>query len=133
MRINIQGRRPQVAAALVALFLAIAVFGWGLQYKLSLYDHPSDHPSSAPHAKLLSQKERPASSNAVGLIVPDTRQLQSSVLLLALLVWTISLGSYVTQFSWMRSRALISYSSQQRSAVSNYFAFRPPPTIFLSN
>jgi hypothetical protein len=42
------------------LMLGMAVFGWGLQYKLSLYKGKDSVSHLAPVAKLLSQKERPA-------------------------------------------------------------------------
>lgn len=38
------------------LGLAVSVFGWGLKYKLSLYDAP--HLQLIPAAKLLSKNER---------------------------------------------------------------------------
>ena len=41
------------------LMLSMAVFGWGLQYKLSLYKAKNSITHLAPEAKLLSQKERP--------------------------------------------------------------------------
>jgi hypothetical protein len=53
-------RRRYPALALTAL-LGLAVFIWGLHYKLSLYQTAGIH-QTVPAAKLLSQKERPASS-----------------------------------------------------------------------
>ena len=44
--------------------LSMAVFGWGLQYKLSLYKGKTSITHLAPEAKLLSQKERPMASQA---------------------------------------------------------------------
>jgi hypothetical protein len=44
--------------------LCMAVFGWGLQYKLSLYKGKDSVSHLAPVAKLLSQKERPAAGQA---------------------------------------------------------------------
>ena len=41
------------------LTLSMAVFGWGLQYKLSLYQAKGSTAHLTPEAKLLSQKERP--------------------------------------------------------------------------
>jgi hypothetical protein len=46
------------------LMLCMAVFGWGLQYKLSLYKGKDSVSHLAPVAKLLSQKERPAAGQA---------------------------------------------------------------------
>jgi len=47
--------------ALFLVMLALAVFGWGLHYKLSLYRSRSHLARPAQAAKLLSQKERPVS------------------------------------------------------------------------
>jgi hypothetical protein len=60
------------------LVLLLAVFGWGLQYKTSLYqDQRSNlHSKSLPPAKLLSEAERIASSkhavSSAGLITGVT-------------------------------------------------------------
>ena len=40
--------------------MSLAVFTWGLQYKLSLYKASEQAKPTIPAAKLLSQKERPA-------------------------------------------------------------------------
>ncbi len=42
----------------VFLVLAISVFTWGLQYKLSLYDPPHSTSHAIPEAKLLSRDEQ---------------------------------------------------------------------------
>ena len=42
------------------LLLALAVFGWGLHSKLSLYHIRARASETAPIAKLLSERERPA-------------------------------------------------------------------------
>jgi hypothetical protein len=58
--LEVKTRRRYPALALAAL-LCLAVFMWGLHYKLSLYHTAGSH-QTAPAAKLLSQKERPAAS-----------------------------------------------------------------------
>src|ERR1700722_12761941 len=52
-------RRRAFLLPLSLLMLSMAVFGWGLQYKLSLYKSKNSITHLAPVAKLLSQKERP--------------------------------------------------------------------------
>ena len=53
------------------VLVVFAVFSWGVQYKLSLYDWPAKTVAATPHAKLLSQKERPiAVHEAVTEIFP---------------------------------------------------------------
>ena len=44
--------------SLASLGLAVCVFAWGLQYKLSLYDPPQAASHRIPQAKLLSRNER---------------------------------------------------------------------------
>jgi hypothetical protein len=129
---KIKGRRVQVSVALGVIFLALAVFGWGLQYKLSLYGHSSEFPNSIPHAKLLSPKERPTSSTAIRLIGSNTQPPHLPVGFFVLFVGIALLGSSAVQFSWLRNRVSVNYSAKQRSAASNYFAFRPPPRTYLS-
>jgi hypothetical protein len=49
--------RKRLPIGMLALLLAI--FGWGLEYKTSLYQHWRDpHPSSIPPAKLLAEGEK---------------------------------------------------------------------------
>ncbi len=58
---NSSGNRHRaVLLPLGLLMLSMAVFGWGLQYKLSLYQGKDSITHLTPAAKLLSQKERPA-------------------------------------------------------------------------
>jgi hypothetical protein len=52
-------QRRVVLLPIGLLLLSMAVFGWGLQYKLSLYQGKDSITHLAPVAKLLSQKERP--------------------------------------------------------------------------
>jgi hypothetical protein len=47
------------AIAVSVLLLALAVFGWGLHSKLSLYHIRTRASETAPIAKLLSERERP--------------------------------------------------------------------------
>jgi hypothetical protein len=57
-------RRAQLQRVLPAgifvIVLALAVFGWGLHSKLSLYHVSAQSSAHAPVAKLLSQRERPS-------------------------------------------------------------------------
>jgi hypothetical protein len=56
------------------LLLAFAVFSWGLKYKLSLYDPPTNRSAHMAEAKLLSNKERPSVSNVTELAVASVAQ-----------------------------------------------------------
>jgi hypothetical protein len=53
--------RSRNPALTLAVLLGLAVFFWGLSYKLSLY-HTVKNEQAAQAAKLLSQRERPASN-----------------------------------------------------------------------
>jgi hypothetical protein len=64
-------RRRAVLLPLGLLMLSLAVFGWGLQYKLSLYQGKNSVAHLTPEAKLLSQKERPAATPALGVRSPE--------------------------------------------------------------
>ena len=68
---NSSGSRRAVLLPLGLLMLCLAVFGWGLQYKLSLYQAKTSIAHLTPEAKLLSQKERPATTRALGARTPE--------------------------------------------------------------
>ncbi len=53
------GREGRFAIGVSILLLALAVFGWGLHSKLSLYHIRARASETAPIAKLLSERERP--------------------------------------------------------------------------
>jgi hypothetical protein len=53
-----QRRLGSSRRSLVFLGLTLAVFTWGLQYKLSLYNSPHDASRQIPQAKLLSRNEQ---------------------------------------------------------------------------
>jgi hypothetical protein len=68
------------------LMLAMAVFAWGLQYKLSLYKDKGSISHSAPAAKLLSEKERPVTAQAIDsqLTQPPAFPILPALLMLAI-------------------------------------------------
>jgi hypothetical protein len=129
MRLNFPNRRYFSLTSIGILVLTIAVFGWGLQYKLSLYHQSGSHSTSIAQAKLLTQKERPAAFNRSGPVDPvdlDHRVLASDPPFFAA---ALLLSTFVTVFLWFRVDAVRGHSSQQRLAASDFFAFRPPPSF----
>jgi hypothetical protein len=56
--------------------LALSVFAWGLQYKLSLYEPPHSLAREVPTAKLLSKNEQPQIAS-LAVIASPQRSLQS--------------------------------------------------------
>jgi len=127
MRINCTSRRVSLLSAMGIFLLACAVFGWGLQYKISLYDQANGLSASMPHAKLLSEKERPASSLGGVLMSPSSTQPQSTTLYPLFLIVTLTLGLRLSADVWMLNSRVADVLPQQRCAHTNFFAFRPPP------
>ena len=127
--------RPRLCRlSFVFVGLAICVFTWGLQYKLSLYypKHSTYH--QLPAAKLLSKNEQPAASQ--GLLMTSAKPAQDIVrgglFTLTLFVWILGLLplSGVTQAGPARTRPWL----QSLSASLTAFFFRPPPTfVIVSN
>jgi hypothetical protein len=84
---------PMATGAL--LFLALSVFVWGLQYKLSLYDPPQSLARQVPIAKLLSKNEQPQIASSSTVAPPDRAAqnvLPVALNLLLLVVYTTVLA-----------------------------------------
>ena len=127
--------RPRLCRlSFVFVGLAICVFSWGLQYKLSLYypKHSTHH--QLPEAKLLSKDEQPAATK--GLVMTSAKPVQDIVrgglFTLTLFVWILGLLpiSGATPTGPERTRSWL----QSLSASLTAFFFRPPPSfVFVSN
>jgi hypothetical protein len=106
--------------------LSCAVFSWGLQYKLSLYDAHATH--SMPAAKLLSGKgdakalTEQAAQMQRGRILPAF----PAVLFSLWMLWCglALLGARIVPFDRTAGLSL----RPQRIGL-NHFAFRPPPFL----
>jgi hypothetical protein len=131
MRIKITSRRISSPIALGIVLLAFALFGWGVKYKLSLYDPPGSLSTRIPQAKLLSQKERPALFGDTDSFHPVPPQPNSSVLFPAFLIASVLLGSSV-EVSFRIGIIPDDDMGQQRCAHSSFFSFRPPPALIPS-
>ena len=57
---QLDSSKGHFAIGVSILLLALAVFGWGLHSKLSLYHVRAGASEAVPIAKLLSERERPA-------------------------------------------------------------------------
>lgn len=107
--------------------LALAVFSWGVRYKVSLYN-PANHMSAA---KLLSQRERPATFEsaklAAGPVVhPEVRTL-----------FAVVMGIMLAAL-WLLKVAFLPKSVEHptrlcRQPSHTFFFFRPPPVLSASN
>jgi hypothetical protein len=117
----------------VFIGLAICVFTWGLQYKLSLYypKHSTYH--QLPEAKLLSKDEQPAATEGLLMtsVKPPQDIVHGALFTLTLFVWLFGLLpiSGAAQTGPERSRPWL----QSLSASLNAFFFRPPPTFVLAS
>jgi hypothetical protein len=121
-------RRKRYCAFLLSfglLVLSMAVFGWGLQYKLSLYQGKNSIAHSTPEAKLLSQKERPL----VGQ-VQSTRPVEPPALPVfpALLMVTLTAALYRAAARYIRTGSMEKSRAPLPACVHAIF-FRPPPVL----
>jgi hypothetical protein len=132
MRINSPSRRVSIVTVFAVLFLAFMVLGWGTGYKVSLYHRHGSPSSSIPVAKLLSQKERPSTTQAAEAVLPQARNHQPSIYYAAIVIASLIFGLVLSVSGWMRDVAMYD-SRRQRSAHFNFFFFRPPPALLPSN
>jgi hypothetical protein len=122
---NSSGSRRAVLLPLGLLMLSLAVFGWGLQYKLSLYQSKNSINHLTPEAKLLSQKERPAATQ--GLVarspeVPAFPFVAAFVLVAVASFLRRAAARYLRTGSMEKSRP-------SRPPCLQALYFRPPPVL----
>ncbi len=111
--------------ALGLLTLSAAVFGWGLQYKLSLYHGKDSISHQIPEAKLLSQKERPATVQAVSV---RPTELPAFPLFPALIIVTLSSGLFQAVARYLRIGSLERSRPPLPPCLQAIF-LRPPPVL----
>ena len=106
--------------------LAFAVFSWGVRYKVSLYN-PATHMSAA---KLLSQRERPATFESARLAADLAVNLEPvtffALAMGVMLAWVWSLKPVFSP-RMMRHRVELPKPPGQ-----TFFFFRPPPVLLTS-
>jgi hypothetical protein len=117
------------------LGLALSVFTWGLQYKLSLYDPPQASSHQMPAAKLLSRDEQALATNSslisaikfygIKFCVRAASTIFPLFALCFSLLWHLlyAPGSIRRQLAADPARRLRSYASLTA------FFFRPPPVL----
>ena len=111
--------------ALGLLTLSAAVFGWGLQYKLSLYQGKDSITHQMPEAKLLSQKERPA---VVQTVHANPTGLPAFALLPIFLVVTLAAGLSRAAARYIRTGSVERSRPPVPPCLQAVF-FRPPPVL----
>jgi hypothetical protein len=120
-------KRPQIASTYAfkcaLLFLASAVFTWGLQAKLSLYKPPHS-PSTVTVAKLLTER-RSAQTMALleKAIKPDTRETLN---LIPLLVLAQAILIFAFEFYQVEINLC---SSRRWNFQDPHLTQRPPPAF----
>lgn len=113
--------------ALSILGLAVAVFAWGLRYKLSLYKSAPVALHHVSSAKLLSNRERPA--NVIVEIERATMPVVvPAVFCATLLLFTGLLLDPRQQSRWAFQRDLNWRRRPHPQALRPLF-FRPPPSL----
>ncbi len=110
--------------------LAISVFAWGLQYKLSLYDPPHCSSHEMPEAKLLSRNEQ--ATVVEGFFVSSTKAwpVIAQILpfsLLALLFLGLS-HTVMQSFHHLGREAKRPWRLSCGPGLNAFF-FRPPPSL----
>jgi hypothetical protein len=131
MNPNLTRRKVSQLMALAAVLLGVAVFVWGLGYKLSLYDLPGSPSTHMAQAKLLSQKERPPAARGLerfSASAPQFPVIVIAVFLIATACFRVfSIQNIGTLFA--------SHPGLRRSDdfLSTVFAFRPPPVSLRYN
>lgn len=110
--------------ALGLLMLSAAVFGWGLQYKLSLYHGKDPVSHQIPEAKLLSQKERPVTAQALSV---RPSELPAFSLLPALITMAVS-GLFQATARYVRTGS-VERSRLPLPACLQAIFLRPPPAL----
>jgi hypothetical protein len=125
MNPNLTRRKFSQLMALAAFLLGLAVFFWGLGYKLSLYDLPGNPSTHMAQAKLLSQKERPSATQGLEQFSSKAPQFSRIIVAVFLLA-----ASCFSAFSIQTIRTLFASHLGLRRCddfLSTVFAFRPPP------
>ena len=114
---------------LVFAGLALFVFTWGLQYKVSLYDPPQATSHSIPQAKLLSEDEQALVMD--GATVSDTAEPAAVALSAVVFPFFLAaaavavLSKYLTNQDLQCDRSWAALPFASMSA----FLFRPPPAL----
>ena len=128
---RIPQNRPNLSRfTFVFLGLAISVFAWGLQYKLSLYDPPHCTSHEIPEQKLLSRNEQ--ATVVEGLLVSGTNAWPAiaHILPFSLLAFVLlGLTPLVTQIlRHLGGEAKRPWRVSCRPGLNAFF-FRPPPSL----
>ena len=113
---------------IVFLGLAVCVFTWGLQYKLSLYDPPQASSHQIPQAKLLSKNEQTGTTESQLVVRTKTStRVSYTVPTSVFFVLLLALGMLNPQVSSRREHAHGSCLASSSRHIDIFFV-RPRPS-----
>ena len=119
-------RQFSLFGILAFLGLAVCVFAWGLQYKLSLYDPPQAASHQIPQAKLLSRNEQSGTSESPLVVrTKTTTRVSYTVPTTVFFVPLLVLSILNPQASGQREQRA-SHSWHLHCGLFNVFFVRPP-------
>ena len=122
-------RSFNLLGTLASLGLAVCVFAWGLQYKLSLYVPPQAASQRIQQAKLLSRNEQPGIAESPLVVrVKTSCGVSYTVLSAAFFAVLLSFGILNPQVSGQREERA-SRSWHLRRGLFNIYFVRPPPIL----
>ncbi len=123
MHVTTNSARRWNILVLLTVGLAVAVFAWGLRYKLSMYRSPAHSVHHVVIAKLLSNRERPAD-----IIITAERATTPTVVFLGVL-FSFFAGLQIEprqQCIWLLQRRKDPQRGPDPRAMRRQFS-RPPP------
>jgi hypothetical protein len=114
---------------LASLGLAVCVFAWGLQYKLSLYDPPQAASHRIPQAKLLSRNERAGIAECPVVVRTKTSTRVSYIVPTAVLFFLLLALNILNLPASRQRNHRTSSVWRLHSGLFNIFFVRPPPIL----
>jgi hypothetical protein len=128
IRFNAGASRPS-RVSFVLVSMAVLIFAWGLQYKLSLYAQPNSISRHMVHAKLASNdKQVAALESMVASRQADPAPVNPALMPAGTLVSVLLLAALLAPF--LPSSFMLTAEDPRRApwcACFNAFFFRPPP------
>ncbi len=130
MRVHSILPRNSILTAIGIFLVALSVFGWGVQYRVSLYHAPSSHRTTIPEAKLLSPRERTEADKSL----PPSRPAPLSVEPVLFAIFAILLAGFAGGKLEHRVEGSNEFlSGNRRHFGASFFSFRPPPSFSLAS
>jgi hypothetical protein len=114
---------------LAYLGLAVCVFIWGLQYKLSLYDPPHAVSHQIPQAKLLSKNEQTGTTESPLVVRTKTSSRVSYTIPAAVFLVLLLALSILNPPASSQREQRTNHSWHLLRGVLNIFFVRPPPIL----